>query len=240
MAQIFHPFPRLPSELKDEIWNFALPGPRMITLSISHTTTPPTPLTPATYQRGVYYVTTKTNVNAIPTGLLHACQHSREVAMASYTPALGRTLGSPIFLDSERDTVFFAQPPARGPPNTGPYCYVLALKQDLEVIRHVAFPPIAQDSLGISLVDEFPGLRSVVLPSEKNTKLVLRMGVDDYMFYPRSLPTEQEAFEAEFEMLWLKGRRKLGLDESNMPKIIWMSKAELYSKVENEKVILKT
>jgi hypothetical protein len=117
---------------------------------------------------------------------------------------------------------------------------VLEFEQDLEVIRHVALPPITQDSFGISLVAEFPGLRSVILPSEKNTKLVLRMGVGDYMFYPRGPPTEQEAFEAEFERHWLKGRRKLGLDESNMPKIIWMSKAELYSKVENEKVILKS
>ena len=51
---------------------------------------------------------------------------------------------------------------------------------------------------------------------------------------------EQEAFEAEFEDRWLKGRRDLGLDESGKPKIIWMSTAELESKIENEKVLLKS
>jgi hypothetical protein len=48
---------------------------------------------------------------------------------------------------------------------------------------------------------------------------------------------EQGAFDVEFEERWLKGRRELGLDESGKPKIIWMSTAELSSKVENEKVI---
>jgi hypothetical protein len=88
----------------------------MITLSTTIT------YPPATYERGDGPMgstrVTKTNVNAIPTGLLHACQHSRAVAMTRYTPALGGILGAPIFLDGERDAVFFAQLPDSGPAAT--------------------------------------------------------------------------------------------------------------------------
>jgi hypothetical protein len=144
MAQKFHPFPKLPSELKDMIWNHALPCPRMITLSTMIADTP------ESFERGLGHVrgyVTKTNVNAIPTGLFHACQHSREVAMTRYTPALGKILGEPIFLDGERETVFFAQPPARWPPNTVPFFYMREFEEDLEVLRHVALPPMTHDLL---------------------------------------------------------------------------------------------
>lgn len=163
MAQTFHLFPKLPSELKDMIWNHALPRPRMITLSTTIADTPES--LERGRGRGRGYAT-KTNVNAIPTGLLHACQHSREVAMARYTPALGKILGAPIFLDGERDTVFFAQQPTRGPANTTPYLYMREFEEDLEVLRHVALPPTTHDLFAIPLA-EFPGLRSVILPSEK-------------------------------------------------------------------------
>jgi hypothetical protein len=217
------------------IWNHALPCPRMITLSTTIAVTPE--LFERGRGRGRGY-STKTSVNAIPTGLLHACLHSREVAMARYTPALGKILGAPIFLDGERDTVFFAQPPARGPPNTVPYFYMREFEEDLGVLRLVALPPMTHDLFGISLV-EFPGLRSVILPSEKNIRLSLGMGIGNFMTLDDP-QREQEAFEAEFEECWLKGGGELGLEESGTPRIIWMSKAELYSKVENEKVILKS
>jgi hypothetical protein len=126
--------------------------------------------------------------------------------MTRYTPALGKILGEPIFLDGERETVFFAQPPARWPPNTVPYFYMREFEEGLEVLRHVALPPMTHDLLGIALV-EFPGLRSVILPSEKSVRLNLRMGMGKYMTldYPQR---EQEAFEAEFKERWLKGRRE--------------------------------
>lgn len=192
---------------------------------------------PATHERRCSYVM-KTNVNAILTGLLHACQRSREVVMARYTPALGRTLGAPIFLDAERDTVFLAQPPARapGPPHYGPTCYSIRFEQDLEILRHVALPPITYDMFSISLVNEFPELKSVILPGEENIRLDIQMGMGSYMVIDNP-QRKQEAFEALFMERWLKGRRELGLEKSGTPKIIWMSKAELYSKVENEKVI---
>ena len=79
-------------------------------------------------------------------------------------------------------------------------------EEGLEVLRHVALPPMTHDLLGIALV-EFPGLRSVILPSEKSVRLNLRMGMGKYMTldYPQR---EQEAFEAEFKERWLKGRRE--------------------------------
>lgn len=70
MAQTFQPFINLPSELKDKIWNHALLCPRMITLSTTIADTP------ESFERGrgsIRDYATKTNINPIPTWLLHAC-----------------------------------------------------------------------------------------------------------------------------------------------------------------------
>jgi hypothetical protein len=211
----------------------------MITLSTTIIGPPPTNELDFDAWRATYI--TKTNANAIATGLLHACQHSRAVAMTRYKPALGSVLGAPVFLDCERDAVFLAQPP---PPTSLPSIYEEPFtEEDLKVLQHLAFHPTSGEWFDISL-SEIPRLKTVIFPSDGGKALYLRLETGKYIIHFLECRVDrqiqQECFERRFEELLRTSRRELGLDESDQPKILWMSKAELESKVENEKVFLKS
>jgi hypothetical protein len=87
-------------------------------------------------------------------------------------------------------------------------------------------------------------LKTIILPSDGGKAPYLRMGFGNYIIldfkYQVDPQIRQECFERDFEELWRKGRREHGMDESDTPKIIWVSTAELESKLENEKVNLRS
>lgn len=85
----FNPFMNLPSELRINIWQHALPGPRVVAVRFSHA-------------QNRYISDTP------PPALLHASPESRSVFLSRYEKLIiSATHDSSVFVDFERDTVFF-------------------------------------------------------------------------------------------------------------------------------------
>jgi hypothetical protein len=94
-------FPKLPSELRDMVWKFTLPDPRILTL-LCHRPT-------HTYQEPILFSrgpVSKANTNVVATPLLHTCSRSRQIALGRYERAFDDLLNHPICFDWERDTVY--------------------------------------------------------------------------------------------------------------------------------------
>jgi hypothetical protein len=94
-------FPKLPPELRDVVWKFTLPDPRILTL-LCHRIS-------LTDQKPILFTTdavSKANVNAVATPLLHTCSRSRQIALGRYECAFDGLLNHPIYFDWERDTVY--------------------------------------------------------------------------------------------------------------------------------------
>lgn len=95
----FHPFPRLPLELRLQIWNLALPGPRVVQVIEAkkrHMLT-----------RQASYHWTSNSPSPI---LLRVCKESREEALRTYTAAFGRNENDGrVYVDFDKDTVFFGR-----------------------------------------------------------------------------------------------------------------------------------
>ncbi|EPE29431.1 hypothetical protein GLAREA_00591 [Glarea lozoyensis ATCC 20868] len=85
----FHPFMRLPSELRIKIWRYNFPGPRVVAVR---------------YARGQNrYVSDRA-----PPVLLHVSSESRSVFLSTYEALiLSPSHDSSVFIDFERDTLFF-------------------------------------------------------------------------------------------------------------------------------------
>ncbi|PMD14651.1 hypothetical protein NA56DRAFT_369102 [Hyaloscypha hepaticicola] len=78
-------FDKLPFELREMVWKFALPGPRTITVSKTDKSVPQV----------------KTNAKGIlPTPLMHTCHESRQLALQRYKPAFS------VFLEGNKDIYF--------------------------------------------------------------------------------------------------------------------------------------
>lgn len=82
----FHPFRRLPAELRVEVWKFALPGPRIIKIVAMdmHLTMRKRIMRYSILPQSTYH-------RAIATPLLHTCQDSRAVALKIYEATLTTT-----------------------------------------------------------------------------------------------------------------------------------------------------
>ena len=130
--QEFTLFPKLPVELRQEIWRLCRPEGRVVEFQItSDETLPPDPdLQPPSsnyfYWLGwnqieAYYGSTEASKDF---SLLQVCKESREVALKTFRPILGSLLVNkcPFLFDFERDTVRIIESPATeelfGMPNT--------------------------------------------------------------------------------------------------------------------------
>jgi hypothetical protein len=133
--QEFILFPKLPTELRQEIWRLCRPEGRVVEFDIiSNATLPPDPdLTPPSsdylywwdgwHQHEAYYGTTEARKDF---SLLQVCKESRAVAMKTFRPILSSLLLNkcPFLVDFERDTVRLDDGPNRnlqkifGLPNT--------------------------------------------------------------------------------------------------------------------------
>lgn len=107
-ASEFTIFPKLPLELKDMIWKFALPDPRIVGIT-SHAIGDPDQIPYSSdYEDGVLNESFvfKVDVNALPMGLFLACSRSRKIALQRYELAFGSRLTHPIYFDFKRDTLY--------------------------------------------------------------------------------------------------------------------------------------
>jgi 2EXR family len=94
-------FPKLPPELRDMVWKFMLPDPRILNL-LCHRPT-------HTDQEPILFShdpVSKANINVVATPLLHTCSRSRQIALGRYERAFDGLLNHPIYFDWERDTVY--------------------------------------------------------------------------------------------------------------------------------------
>ena len=100
-AQSFTLFPKLAPELKDMVWEFSLPGPRMITIAGDFSNE----ATLANHISWHHDPSFKINANTISTSLLQTCSRSRQIALRHYEPAFDRRFKHPIYFDWKRDTI---------------------------------------------------------------------------------------------------------------------------------------
>ncbi|KAE9376145.1 hypothetical protein N431DRAFT_454718 [Stipitochalara longipes BDJ] len=95
-SQRFTLFSKLAPELRDMIWGFALPGPRIVAVHLA----------PRSRISSQNTIRCKADVNPISTELLHTCSRSRQIALARYEPAFKGPMRHPIYCDWERDTLY--------------------------------------------------------------------------------------------------------------------------------------
>ncbi|TAQ85659.1 hypothetical protein B7494_g6021 [Chlorociboria aeruginascens] len=102
-TQTFHPFPRLPIEIRLKVWKNALPGPRIITLKCVDFVQMYMQYQEKKF-RTVYSVITDTKTPVV----LHVNQEARYEGSKVYTLDFGFwILCGPIFFDFNRDTLHF-------------------------------------------------------------------------------------------------------------------------------------
>lgn len=93
---MFTYFPKLPVELRLQIWKHTLPGPRVIDVNVDYVS----PFHPKNHEKDFI------QLNCSPPVVLHICQESREVALNMYTLRLNTTSApSPAPLDPETDNI---------------------------------------------------------------------------------------------------------------------------------------
>jgi hypothetical protein len=99
-------FPDLPKELRDMIWDLALPEPRIASIMHSRSTNHPKAWSYRRYGRTRWgYVI---DITPIPTPLLHTSCEARTAAFRRYEPAFsGIIKGGPIYFDFGRDSLLF-------------------------------------------------------------------------------------------------------------------------------------
>jgi len=96
----FAHFPELPSELRIKIWEYALPGPRI--LGVGHEIR-----YRIGYGRVIPTIVEWRTSDPIP-GILHACHESREEALKFYRPSFGIPLQEgKNYIDFSRETIYF-------------------------------------------------------------------------------------------------------------------------------------
>ncbi|KAE8448349.1 hypothetical protein EG329_009593 [Mollisiaceae sp. DMI_Dod_QoI] len=96
----FTNFPELPSELRLKIWEYALPGPRI--LGVGHKTQYKT-----IYGRAIPTIFEWRTSDPVPS-ILHACHESREEALKNYRPSFGIPLQQgKNYIDFSKETIYF-------------------------------------------------------------------------------------------------------------------------------------
>ncbi|KAG4436779.1 hypothetical protein IFR05_007754 [Cadophora sp. M221] len=97
----FTPFPRLPVELRDKIWETAIPGPRLVTMRVQLQQQHDKPLNKLAESNKIRIAT---DADVIPTALLHTNVESRNLALRHYEEAFDGIDGfRQIFFDFKRD-----------------------------------------------------------------------------------------------------------------------------------------
>lgn len=100
----FAPFAKLPPELQCLIWNHALPGPQIITITSKWRG-------PRQSRSRYKYSAEKPRALYKVPSIFHACSDSRQIALATYQPSFRHRLEHPIFFDIEQDTLFMLDGP---------------------------------------------------------------------------------------------------------------------------------
>ncbi|PMD45792.1 hypothetical protein L207DRAFT_617601 [Hyaloscypha variabilis F] len=94
-------FPKLPKELRDHIWDSALPGPRILKVWREYS---------VLVRRGRQWARLPCDIDdsRIATPLLHVSQEARAAALRRYEPAFNHLLvGGPAYFDFKRDSLLF-------------------------------------------------------------------------------------------------------------------------------------
>ncbi|KAI5867957.1 hypothetical protein GGS23DRAFT_4210 [Durotheca rogersii] len=130
---IFHLFPYLPAEIRLEIWNHNLPGPRIVEIKCTRSATIFEP------QYGGKPTPICTSASPIPINL-HTCRESRLEGLKRYRllfdigPQAGR-----FFFDPLRDTLYFgARDGAEASETQLDTLISLSSPEELALVRHVA------------------------------------------------------------------------------------------------------
>ncbi|KAH7409473.1 hypothetical protein BKA64DRAFT_665024 [Cadophora sp. MPI-SDFR-AT-0126] len=96
----FKLFPKLALELRLMIWERSIPGARLISIRGSSVSQDDTYAAPRRAE------VASSEVMPLK-GMLQACQNSRRTIQKTYTLALHHRLSAPIYIDFDRDALFF-------------------------------------------------------------------------------------------------------------------------------------
>lgn len=195
----FHVFPRLPQELQDEIWQQALPGPRLITIAqrLSGTLAG---LSMNQVASNIHLLRNTIRALVQPPVLLQVTIKSRSVALQRYQPMFPNVLSDPVFVDPDVDILHFYNHRA------------LAAFDQVATATHAN-------------IIEFPLIRAVAIPhmhltTTPHNSLNCTMDViktwhrvkDVYMVSP-TMNGPINGFTVEEMRMWLTLHRRLVLDE---------------------------
>jgi hypothetical protein len=97
--QRFTLFPALPKELRDQIWEDALPGPRFVEIGWK--------LWTEELEDGTVVDYCKCISNNDRPAMLHTCHDSREIALKVLRLSFTDDLNYPVYFDISRDTLVF-------------------------------------------------------------------------------------------------------------------------------------
>ncbi|KAF3770074.1 hypothetical protein M406DRAFT_66519 [Cryphonectria parasitica EP155] len=105
----FHPFPRLPPELRWKIWAYNLPDPRIVSIRCgSDPTSPQETSSPSSSCSSSSSPLPGCSSPALIPANLHTCHESRREALRRYRLSFGITRGpGHIFFDPGADTLYF-------------------------------------------------------------------------------------------------------------------------------------
>lgn len=223
-------FPKLPAELRDQIWKFALPGPRTITISVRRCSENQA----EGERRGFTFNSSdfRTEANSqglLPTTLLHACHESREIVLGRYELAFLEPLqDNGTWIDWDRDCLYFEETRSFRLCCGGWNQSILVQPLPHHVIcwqkklRHLA--------IGGDNFDEWETNRMEYLGTLKT--LVLEDPEDDYYLTREEKEDWKGETIALLENIW----RPHMSSNSSLPKITFVTDEELERRSEVEKV----
>ncbi|KAK0124546.1 hypothetical protein ONS95_009494 [Cadophora gregata] len=167
-SKTFHFFSRLPPELRNRIWKYALPAGRLVRIFYTEIHYPS-----GTYSNDDLGLTTFTSNAPIP-AMLHACAESRQVASKVYKLRLG-TAQSPatIYLDLSVDTLYFGSFTDKKRIFIARTLVNTFAEEDFQQIRHIAvqyktfWRYFCNNMHGIA---DFVGIKTLQLVLERNSK----------------------------------------------------------------------
>jgi len=232
-------FPKLPAELRDQIWKFALPGPRTITVirrplknwAYRYTTiTDRLRRTRLGLPTGKNDQFVKANTRGVlPTPLIHACHESRQIVLRRYELAFAEFLHEdPIYFSFDYDCLYFEDTMAfqaafdgvlfDWPPS--PSDHATCWRKQL---RHLAIGGKTFASWKTDFMGDLWTLKSFII--EENWR------------WDHLDSEEREGVKARIiaslENMW---RSHMHSDSARLPEISFVGKEELERKVHDEKV----
>lgn len=170
-APTFFPFQRLPTELRDKIRLFALPGPRIVEFFFEINESP-SPISKA------HHITVTSPTK--PPGLLRVNKESRNETRRQYKALdLGPGFHTPvnIFIDFDIDTVYLSSirnPLPHSNPTltpTPPHAATMTLSQSpqLHHLKTLAIDSSVWNPLSLSFLKACPNLQSLIVAFQKST-----------------------------------------------------------------------